>query len=95
MDLYCKVSETDEEHSVEVPLFAYKGYQVMDQSGQELAMRTSEQKHIAFSLPNDYDGNVTIVFRDLPYWTAALWVSGAVVLCIVLCVLGKHGRKRV
>ena len=84
MELYCKTAGSDIEHVVEAPLFAYKGYHVFDKSGQELSIQASEQKHITFVLPDDYDGNITIIFMNQLYWTAALWISAAAVLGILL-----------
>ena len=75
MELYCRADQSSARHLVDAPLYAYKGYHVLDSEGNEYAFFPGEQNRINFELPDGFDGKVTIVFRDPVYWRIALWIS--------------------
>lgn len=73
--LYCKTGDVKGKHLVDAPVYAYKGYHVIDTNGNEYAYFPGNENRINFELPDGFDGEVTIVFRDPAYWRVALWTS--------------------
>ncbi len=97
MKLSCRAGEDGGKHAVTVPLYNYKGYHVFDESGNELEILNGEQNHISFELNDNYEGTVSIQYRDPAYWTAALLISLAAACCItgreIYCAV-KSRRKQ-
>ena len=92
MDLYCRSRQDAASGTVDVPLYAYKGYHVTDEAGKEYPYYPGEENRINFELPAGFDGRVTIIFRDPVSWRIALWVSliAAVSLGAAAYKLRKH-----
>ena len=82
LKLYCRTDETDGPHTVDAPLYAYKGYHVLDADGQEISFWPGFDNRVNFELPDGYDGEVTVMFRDPVYWRAALWISALSLLML-------------
>ncbi|MBQ6481859.1 MAG: hypothetical protein IJI45_12135 [Anaerolineaceae bacterium] len=92
LELYCKADQNSGNHLVDAPLYAYKGYHVLDSDGNEYAYYPGIQNRINFELPDGFDGKITIVFRDPVYWRIALWVS--IITAATLAVYLVRNRER-
>lgn len=88
--LYCKASGSKGEHRVTAPIFSYKGYHVTDTDGRELPIETDGQNRISFVLPDAYDGNVTVTFRDPAAWRAALGISALTAVILTVWLIRKR-----
>lgn len=84
MELYCRTGDTD--GFVEVPMLNYKGYQVIDEYGNQYEITDGTNDEIRFLVPAEFAGNVTITFSQPWYWRAGEIVSAIAFLYI--CVLG-------
>ena len=93
MELFCKADPNSSEHSVVLPLYNYKGYHVTDANGMEYAIINGVENRISFELPDGFEGNITVAFRDPPYWTAALVIS-AVIFFIIFRWLIRYEKKQ-
>ena len=97
MKLYCRVSDEENNENganlLTVPVFNYKGYQVSDSTGTRYDIINGDQNRIAFELPNGFDGEITVEFKDPASWTLALGIS-AVTMVLLLFVCGKAFRKK-
>lgn len=90
MVLQCDVGEEDA--YIEVPRFNYRGYHVRDESGREYAIADGENNVIAFSLPADFKGNITVRFKEPLPWRIAEVVS--LLSAIAIPAYGvRHWRK--
>ena len=85
LKLYCKAGNEGGIHSVTAPLYNYKGYHVLDDAGNEYEIQNGEQNFIRFDLPDGFSGTITVIFKDPFYWTAALIISCATALFLLLC----------
>ena len=90
--MYVNSGSYGETHLVDAPIYAYKGYHVVDDDGKEYEYFPGNQNRINFKLPDGFDGNITIVFRAPIYWRIALWVSILTALGLACCFL-RHGDR--
>ncbi len=96
LELYCLTDDSADTHTVTAPVYNYKGYHVFDKNGIELPIINAKQNLIAFSLPDGYEGQVEIVFKDPAHWTAALIISAVSVLFLAgFCLTGISPNKGV
>ena len=97
MKLYCRVSDAGNNENganlLTVPVFNYKGYQVSDSTGTRYDIINGDQNRIAFELPDGFDGEITVEFKDPASWTLALCISAVSMLCL-LFVCGKTTQKK-
>ena len=73
--LYCAAGDGKGPHLVTVPLYNYRGFRVLDDSGNALEIRNGIQNRISFELPDRFEGDLSIAFQTPFSWTAALIVS--------------------
>ncbi len=93
--LYCSAGDGQEDHVVDVPVYFYKGYHVFDQDKNEYEIKAGDQNRITFSLPDGFDGKITVTFRDPVYWRLALWISGiTMIFVIILGFLSVNKKKK-
>lgn len=94
MELYCLSGDFTQGGTVEVPMFNYKGYYVMDEAGNEYEITDGENNVISFQLPQGFEGNITVEFREPWYWRVAEIVSLLAVLgwIGVLAVKARRGK---
>lgn len=98
MELRCIASE--ENGTVSVPMFHYKGYHVMDESGREYPIDDGDNNCIQFDVPAGYDGTIRIVYKEPWYWRMAeavslLSVMGIIPYFLFLCYNTKIGKRNV
>ena len=95
--LSCATDQSEQSHEVFVPVYNYKGYHVVDETGKEYEIINGEQNHIGFILSDGFDGVITIEFRDPAIWTAALYISivTAVFILVMVCIRSRYFRKTV
>ena len=93
LTLYCRAGSNPGRHYFSVPVYNYKGYHVMDDEGNEFPVINGTQNLVSFELPDNFDGNVTVIFRDPSYWTVSLIVSifSAFALCCWMFSALKKG----
>lgn len=91
LKIYCRSGNNSAEHIVIVPIYNYKGYIVSDEFGTEYEIRNGDQNRIMFALPDNFDGVITISFKDPAFWTAALSCSA---LCSLVLILWFFLRKK-
>ena len=91
--LFCKASGQPEEHRISAPVFNYRGYHVLDSAGQELPFGSDQENHITFTLPDGYEGIVTVVFKEPLYWTVSLWISALACLFLSGYTVKKSTRR--
>ena len=78
---------------VDSPIYNYPGYQVKDMEGNIYPVFSGEENHIRFSLPDGFDGLVTVEFVDPFYWRISLWVSLAAVLISISFILWNEEKS--
>lgn len=95
LKLYCRAGNNSGMHLVTVPVYNYKGYLVTDENDKTYEIMNGDQNRIMFSLPDNFDGVITVVFRDPVWWTAA-WVISliGVITLIGCCLLSKKSCRR-
>lgn len=98
MKLYAKTGET--EAAIELPLFYYKGYHVVDEYGTEYPIEDGTNHVIRFVLPPAFSGSIQIAFAEPWYWRAAELISvlallAAVGMSIQMSVNLKEQRKSI
>ena len=95
LKMYCKTDDSTSQHLVDAPVYAYKGYHVLDDDGREYEYFPGDQNRINFELPDGFDGSITIIFRDPVYWRIALWISIFTVFGLAAWCLGQvsHGDR--
>lgn len=79
---------------IEVPFFNYPGYHVWDESGREYAIADGENNVIAFSLPADFKGNITVRFKEPLSWRIAEVVSLISLLGLLTVSILSERRNR-
>lgn len=89
--LYCETGDTS--GHVEVPLLNYKGYHVRDEQGNEYEIYDGDNKRIAFSLPANMAGNVTVYFKEPVFWRVAEAVSAITLLGLLAVYCGRRKTK--
>lgn len=82
MELFVIVG--DEPGSVELPLFAYKGYCVVDEWGVEYKVGTGSNNRLQFELPAGYMGKIYVNFQSPWYWKVAEIISAVVVVSVLI-----------
>ncbi len=95
LSVYCKAGSNPGRHYFSVPVYNYKQYCVVDDNGNEYPVINGKQNLVSFELPDNFDGNVTVYFRDPVYWTISLYVSVffALFLCCGLFIYWKRSRR--
>ena len=86
MELYCETG--DEEGTVEVPLFHYKGYRVTDESGNTYKITDGKYNFIKFSVPAGFSGQISVDFVEPWYWRMGEAVS--LLVFLGLCAGGLY-----
>ncbi len=76
--------------TVELPLFHYKGYHVMDESGTEYEISDGTIDLISVELPAGFDGKLITRFIEPWYWRLAEIIS---VLSVIACIWMVHWKK--
>jgi len=81
MELFCKSGRA--EGCVEVPLYNYYGYHVIDEEGNEWKITNGANNVIQFTVPKEYEGKIIVQFMEPWYWKMSMWISalGWCVLC--------------
>ena len=93
VEITCKTGQNGEPHVVDSPIYNYPGYQVKDMEGNIYPVFSGEENHIRFSLPDGFDGLVTVEFVDPFYWRISLWVSLAAVLISIFFILWNKEKS--
>lgn len=93
---YLQVNWTGPEGAVvEVPIFAYRNYQVEDStSGDALPVSEGSEGRIAVTLPGGYQGTVEIRYVPPFYWHIAEIVSLASLAVMLLCAFREKRGSR-
>lgn len=82
------------ESYIEVPLFYYKGYIAVDESDHSyFPVSRSEHGNLQVALPADYQGRISITFREPWYWRAAEVCSLLTIVFLILYQSIKKYRK--
>lgn len=93
MDIYCKTSA--EAGEVIVPLFHYKGYQVVDENGNEYEIKDGPQNEICVSIPENFEGKLEVRFVIPGYWRVAEVISLATLGgCLLIEIKNWKKRKK-
>lgn len=89
------LNEAGQESFVELPVFAYKGYQAWDaDSGELLAVSSGNNENVRVSLPEGYHGRVVLDFVSPWYWRAAEAVTAVSVLGLLLWKALDRKKRR-
>lgn len=64
-----------EEGSVSIPLLNYKGYHAVLNNGIEAPIQDGNDGEISIKLPQNYDGEVVVEFREPWYWRISEFTS--------------------
>ena len=81
MELYCEGIGIP--GTVQVPIFNYKGYVVTDDSGNSYKIFDGDNNTVKFELPPNFEGNITIDFKEPWYWRGSEIISLAAVLILI------------
>lgn len=73
MEIYCETYEQD--GTIILPIFNYKGYRVIAQSGEKVEIQDGPDAEIAFRIPALYKGIFSVKFVSPWYWRAAEMAS--------------------
>lgn len=79
---------TEESQQIEVPFLYYKGYEAIDQTGENLTVFAGQSGRMSVSLPADFEGSFTAAFREPWYWRICELISAATAVSMAL-----SGRK--
>ena len=87
----------NESGSIELPLFAYKGYCVTDEQGIEYITGAGSNNRLQINLPAGYTGKIYVDFHVPWYWRMAeivsvVWIMLMVVYGIFFSKTGKNSR---
>ena len=91
LELFCDTGE--KESTIELPLYNYKGYQIMDEEGAKYNILNGTNNKIAFQLPAGFSGKITVQFVEPWYWKAAMWVSALSIIGVFMCALWEKKHK--
>ena len=93
MEIYCESS--DIQGMVQVPIFNYKGYVVTDDKGNTYDIIDGVNNTISFKVPANFNGNITIDFKEPWYWRGSEIISlTAVLMLTVMCIADFKSRKK-
>ena len=92
MQLTCRSGNREGVHSVDVPIYNYPGYHVTDIDGNVYPFFSGEENRINFTLPDGFDGTITVSFVDPPYWRLSIWISAGTLLLILFYMLFAQKR---
>lgn len=81
MVVHCQ--STDKAGSFTVPMFNYKGYHATDDNGREYRISSGANSSIRVDVPADFDGNITVTFKQPWYWYIGYAVS--LITLLYLC----------
>ena len=73
----------DDGGEISVPLFNYKGYRAVSDSGSEIEIETGNNNQIIIKIPDGYEGNIQIDYVARRLWVLARYVS-IVSICMLL-----------
>lgn len=91
--LYCETAEST--GTVEVPLLNYKGYHVRDDQGNQYEIYDGTNNVIAFSLPANFAGNITVYFEEPKSWRVAEAISVISLLgLIIVCWRNRNTKEK-
>lgn len=84
MKIRCAVSEQGA-GTICIPMFYYKGYRAVDDSGKEYPVGDGDNCQIQIEVPPGFSGTLLIEYREPWYWRVAELISlfSAVGLCVV------------
>ena len=91
-NLYCETGSED--GIVTMPLLNYEGYKVKDEFGNSYEIFDGPNKEISFTLPNNYEGKVSVYYQASWYWYASLFVSFIYIIILLVYILKKLERKK-
>ncbi len=83
-------NHTDQAQAVEVPIFNYKGYRVLADTGEVLSVQEGNYGRLAVVVPPSYDGVIRVAFCEPWYWRLSELIS----LGGLLVFLGLSFRRR-
>ncbi len=81
MELYCEGTNVD--GYVEIPIFNYKGFHVVDDAGVEYEIADGTNNVISFTLPPRFSGKIIIDFIEPWYWRLAEIIS---LVSVIICL---------
>lgn len=93
MQLTCRAGNREGTHQVDVPIYNYPGYHVTDMDGNVYPLFSGEENHINFTLPEGFDGTITVAFADPFHWKVSIWISVGTVLAIFLYFLWSRKQQ--
>lgn len=83
--IVASVKTTDSPTVVHMPLANYKGYQAIDNKGNVFDIFDDENCRVAFNVPENYEGTITVSFVEPWYWR----ISEGISLCSwMMLILG-------
>lgn len=74
-DIDFSFDSENKESVIEIPILNYKGYEVVDDTGNKYSVFDGKNNIVAFKVPADFKGNLHIRFHSPWYWTMALFIS--------------------
>lgn len=84
-------NNTDMVQQVEVPLFLYKGYQALTDTGEKLLLQPGAACRISVGVPAGFQGQFQVTFKEPWYWRICEIISLGTLL-FVLCFFIKTVR---
>ena len=61
--------------TITLPILNYPGYRAMDSMGNVLAIRSGENSRITVDIPEGFDGELYVEFKEPVYWTVSIFIS--------------------
>ena len=78
--------------TLEVPILNYKGYHVTDTAGNEYPIRFGTNCRICFDIPAGFNDDLLVAFREPAYWNAAIAVSAASWILLIIFIKKTRGK---
>lgn len=87
------VNEGNDTSTIEVPIFAYKYYDITDNMGSKYNYEISDFNCIMFEVPSQYNGSMSIRFKEPILWRVSEVISVLFFVFFVILVLKIKKRS--
>ncbi len=88
IEMFCSTNQSS--GYIEVPLQNYKGYKAWDEKGNYFDIIDGNNNRVAFELPANFEGNITIDFIAPSIWIIAIIISTVTIIFMIgICIYLK------
>ena len=80
--------------NITLPIVNYRGYEIIDDSGNSIEISDGDNNLISFTLSSDYTGNLYLRYKQAKDWKYAIIISLFAVLALIIILIAIN-RKNV